>query len=151
MEIKIDLKKAYDRLNLDFVRDTLEVIGLLNAFVNLVWACITSSSMQMLWNGDMSEEFKPTRGIRQGEHVSLYRFILCMGHLSHIIDIVVENNMKSDSNRKKWSSHLAFIDDLILFSKASLEQVEVIYTCLELFYNSSNRKVSQEKTRIYFL
>ncbi|KAL5159898.1 putative ribonuclease H protein [Glycine soja] len=47
-------------------------------------------------------------------------------------------------------SHLAFANDLILFVKASMDQVDAILACLDLFCESSSEKVSKEKTRIFF-
>lgn len=47
-------------------------------------------------------------------------------------------------------SHLAFADDLILFAEASLDQVEVISTCLDMFAKCSGQRVNKEKTRMFF-
>ncbi|CAA0831454.1 Unknown protein, partial [Striga hermonthica] len=66
MVVKVDLEKAYDFLRWEFVRDTLELVGFPRAFVEAVMACVTSASKQLQWNGVVSEEFKPSRGIRQG-------------------------------------------------------------------------------------
>lgn len=153
MAIKIDLEKAYDRLNWNFVRDTLVDISLPPNFVNLVWHCISTSSMRVLWNGETLEEFRPSRGIRQGDPLSSLLFVLCIERLFHLINICVEKNLW-DPIQISWGgpklSHLAFADDLILFAKASLEQVEIIQTSIELFCQSSGQKVNKEKTRIFF-
>lgn len=60
MAIKIDLDKAYDRLSWSFIKETLEDIGLPGEFVDLIWHCISSSRMRMLWNGETLEEFSPS-------------------------------------------------------------------------------------------
>lgn len=45
--------------------------------------------MQVLWEGELTDEFLPTRGIRQGDLISPYIFILCIEQLSHgICDVV---------------------------------------------------------------
>lgn len=64
MAIKIDLEKAYDRLSWPFIKDTLEDIGFPGNFINLIWHCISSPKMRVLWNGEALEEFTPSRGIR---------------------------------------------------------------------------------------
>jgi len=46
-------------------------------------------------------------------------------------------------------SHLAFADDLILFTEASLEQVELISNILDIFCKSSGQKVRKEKSRVF--
>lgn len=90
MAIKVDLEKAYDRLNRVFIRDTLLNIGLPKNFVSLIWACISSSRMRVLWNGEALEEFSPSRGIRQGDPISLYLFVLCIERLFHLTNVAVE-------------------------------------------------------------
>lgn len=78
MAIKIDLEKAYDRIKWHFVKDTLEDIGILEKLVTLIWHCISSSSMHMLWNGEVLDEFSPSRsGIRQGDRY-LLTCLLCV-------------------------------------------------------------------------
>nr|KYP46734.1 Retrovirus-related Pol polyprotein LINE-1 [Cajanus cajan] len=153
MAIKIDFEKAYDRLKWSFVKDTLMDIGLPLHFVDIVWACITSPRFRMLWNGEALEEFKPTRGIRQGDPLSPYLFVLCMERLFHLITAAIETHHWKPVKLSRDGpplSHLAFADDLVLFAEASLDQVEIIQSCLNHFSASSGQKVSMEKTRIFF-
>lgn len=153
MAIKIDLEKAYDRLNWGFIRDTLQDIGLPESFVNLVWECISTSRMKVLWNGEALEEFSPSRGIRQGGPISPYLFVLCIERLFHLINAAVEYKFWSPIQLSRGGpklSHLAFADDLMLFAEASADQVEIIKTTLKLFCDSSGQKVSQDKTRVFF-
>ena len=67
MAIKVDLEKAYDRLRWAFFEETLEVTGIPEKLRKVIMHCITSSSMRLIWNGQTTEEFLPTKGIRQGE------------------------------------------------------------------------------------
>lgn len=87
MAIKIDLEKAYDRLNWSFIKETLEDISLPNRMVELIWQCISSTRVRMLWNGEALEEFKPPRGIRQGDPISPYLFVLCIEISSWVVDV----------------------------------------------------------------
>lgn len=50
--IKVNLKKAYDRLRCDFIHDILLEVGLPVQLVRLIMECITSLIMQLLWNGE---------------------------------------------------------------------------------------------------
>lgn len=76
MTIKEDLEKAYyDRLRWDFIHNSLLEVGLPASIVCLIMNCVTSPTMQLLWNGELTESFTPSRGIRRGVH---YHFIfLC--------------------------------------------------------------------------
>lgn len=102
--------------------------------------CLSSTSMQILSNGAKSESFRPTRGIRQGDPLSPYIFVLCVERLAQLIQVAV--------HRKEWKpvqlskngpgiSYLFFANDLLLFGEASLKQVEVMLECLNLFYGAS--------------
>ncbi|KAL9412228.1 hypothetical protein AB3S75_045787 [Citrus x aurantiifolia] len=90
MAIKVDLEKAYDRLSWEFIKETLEFVGLPTNFIRIIMECITSGSMQILWNGKLTESFKTSRGIRQGDPISPYIFVLCIERLSHIINREVQ-------------------------------------------------------------
>lgn len=94
MAIKVDLEKAYDRLRWDFIEDTLNILGFSQSFIAIIMKCISTPKMKIMWNGVLSEEFDMERGIRQGDSLSPYIFVLCMERLSHIINYSVEE--------KKW-------------------------------------------------
>ena len=64
MALKVDLAKAYDRLSWDFILDTLFDLGLPHGLINIIMKCLTTSTMQILVNGQLSYEFKPSRGVR---------------------------------------------------------------------------------------
>lgn len=86
----MDLENAYDRLEWPFIYDTLRAVGFDENLCKLIMTCISSSSFRVLWNGTASESFEPTRGIRQGDHISPYIFTLCMERLHHIIQDAIE-------------------------------------------------------------
>lgn len=129
MAIKIDLEKAYDKLKWDFVKDTLVDIGLPQPMIELIWHSISSPTMKILWNGKCNENISPSRGVRQGEPLSPYIFVLCMERLSQLISLAVEQHFWKPiclSRNGPPLSHLCFADDLILFGEASLYQAKVI-------------------------
>lgn len=64
MAIKIDIEEAYDRLRWSFILDTLQFIGFPNAMSSIIMRCIISTTMQMLWNGNTSNSFTSSRGVR---------------------------------------------------------------------------------------
>ena len=75
MAIKLDLQKAYDRVNWSFIKVVLIKFGFNEVFINWIIECITSVPFEVLINGGKSENFKPKRGLRQGYPLSLYIFI----------------------------------------------------------------------------
>ncbi|KAH1073281.1 hypothetical protein J1N35_025609 [Gossypium stocksii] len=126
MAIKLDLEKTYDRISWDFIDMTLAAAGIPDFLRKVIMSAISSSTMQILWNGVLSKSFKPIRGIRQGCPLSPYLFVLCMEWLGHII--------RSKISVGRWHlirlsragpalSHLFFADDLIIFGKSDMDQV----------------------------
>lgn len=80
-------------------------------------------------------------------------FVLCLKHLFHLISLAEDHLFWKPIQLARGGpkiSHLAFADDLLLFVEASLDQVEVIKTILDLFCNSSGQKISQDKSSIFF-
>ena len=90
MAIKVDLEKSYDRLSWDFIKETLDFVGFPTNFIRIIMECITSGSMQILWNGKLTKSFKTSKGIRQGDPISPYIFVLCIERLSHLINREVQ-------------------------------------------------------------
>ncbi|CAL1401040.1 unnamed protein product [Linum trigynum] len=136
MTLKIDLAKAYDRIKWSFVRDTLVAAKVPQDFIELTMSCITTASMQIQWNGGLTKEFRPSRGLHQGCPLSLYIFTLCMECLGQLVEAAVARGDWKPirlSQRGPLLSHLFFADDLIFFGVSSMEQVQVISQCLQEF------------------
>ncbi|XP_039057386.1 uncharacterized protein LOC120200684 [Hibiscus syriacus] len=154
MAIKVDLEKAFDCLQWEFIQDSLTEAGFPPCTIRLIMHCITSTSMQIQWNGEKSSAFQPERGIRQGDPLSPYLFILAMERLGHSIrKCVEEGDWKGYSFSRQGLSinHLFFADDLMLYAKADLHHEEIIEKTLKEFGYFSGHKVSKRKTHIYFL
>lgn len=153
MAIKVDLEKAFDKLSWSFIQDTLEDLGLPSRIISLIMHCISTPSMQILWKGRPTESFCPSRGIRQGDPLSPYIFILCMERLSQAITKEVRNgNWEAIKLGHRGSpiSHLFFADDLFLFSGTSQNQLALIKRMLDDFCDASGQVISQSKTRMFF-
>ena len=74
--IKIDLEKAYDRLEWSFIRDTLGLLKFPSHLISLIMSYVSTSSISVLYNGGALKPFLPSRGIRQMDPLSPYLFIL---------------------------------------------------------------------------
>ncbi|GKC43047.1 putative ribonuclease H protein [Tanacetum coccineum] len=122
MAIKIDLAKAYDRLRWEFIRDTLFEMKLPPLLLEIIMQCVTTPSMKILWNSEPTQEFVPSRGIRQSDPLSTYLFVMCMERLNHLIES----------------------------SAASRDQAHAIKGCLQRFCDASGEIVSFLKSHIYF-
>ncbi|WCJ40291.1 DNAse I-like superfamily protein [Euphorbia peplus] len=153
MALKVDLEKAYDRLRWVFIRDSLQAMGLPTKLISLVMFCISSVSLQIMWNGSPTPPFFPSRGIRQGDPLSPYICVLCMERLAHQIEgkcrLGLWKPLCFGGNQVRLS-HLFFADDLLLFAQANRSQASVIKETLQEFCNASGHKVSASKSNIFF-
>jgi hypothetical protein len=149
----VDLSKAYDKLSWEFIWRTLVEIKFPEGLINVVMHAVSSVNTNVKWNGARSEYFKPQRGIRQGDPLSPYLFVLCMDKLSHLILQAVEEGkwrgIKAGKNGPDVS-HLMFADHLLLFGTASDNQMKCMLEVLEEFCLLSGQEVSQEKTSLLF-
>lgn len=85
LELKIDLEKAYNCIEWDFLRYVLEEIGYSPQLTKLVIFSVSSANLSLIWNGERINPFSPKRGFRKGDLLSPYLYVLCMEILSHKI------------------------------------------------------------------
>ena len=116
-------------------------------------SCVLSVSTSILFNGAALDTFTPTRGIRQGDPLSSYIFIMCMDYLGQLIQekcAVNSWSLVKASRSGLAFSHLFFADDLVLFAKANPENYVTIRGVLDDFCNQSGQTVSKAKSRVFF-
>ncbi|XP_074314561.1 uncharacterized protein LOC141649780 [Silene latifolia] len=115
--------------------------------------CVRSVSYEVLINGAPSEPFVPTRGLRQGDPLSPYLFILCAEVLSSMIRRKVEEGVLHGIRVAPGApvvSHLFFADDSIIFVKANENQARVVMDVLSKYERASGQLVSKKKTMVSF-
>lgn len=153
MIVKLDLEKAYDKVNWDFLEDTLRAFSFPNELIELIMFCVRNASTKILWNGDSQEAFTHSCGLRQGDPLSPYLFVLCVERLSYMINVAVDAELWQPLIPCRGGpklSHLFFVDDLILMGKATLQTARTISKVLHRFCSASGLKLSPAKSKIFF-
>lgn len=80
--LKIDMNKAYDRDEWDFLEEVMRRLGFNGIWINLIMECVKIVSYSLIINGKPSCSFIPSRGIRQGDLLSPYLFLFVVYVLS---------------------------------------------------------------------
>lgn len=151
--IKVDLAKAFDRLSWSFISHALHEVGLPLGLINLIMECVTVVDTNVLWNGSKSDYFSPECGVRQGDPISPYLFVMCLDKLSHIISDAVDRGEWRPLKAGRLGpsiSFLMFADDLLLFGQANSRQLQCVLQVLNDFCDALGQRVSRDKTSIYF-
>ena len=128
-------------------------MGFHEIWIGWVLKCITTVSYSILINGEAHGNISPTKGLRQGDLLSSYLFLLCMEAFSALIN--------DASNRQKLNgvsicrgcpsvTHLFFVNDSLLFCKAERREVSKLLEILELNKAASRQKINTENSSVTF-
>ncbi|KAA3468179.1 reverse transcriptase [Gossypium australe] len=93
MAVKLDISKAYDRVEWEFVRQMMKQMGFETRLIELIMQCITSSSYAIIVNGNRGSSFHPTRGLRQRDPLSPFLFLTCSEGLSALMTSAMRNGL----------------------------------------------------------
>ena len=124
--LKFDISKAYDRVEWSFLKDMMFKMGFPQWWIDRIMGCVTTSSFSVRLNGKAYGNFKPTRGLCQGDLLSPYLFLLCAEAFTSLLAREEELG-RLHGVSICWSalsiSHLLFADDSLVFCQAKQEEV----------------------------
>jgi hypothetical protein len=150
--IKLDFHKAYDKIEWEFIVQVLKALGFDNKFISLVYQCISTVSYTVLLNGSKGPNLNPSRGLRQGDPLSPYLFILGSEVLARLINREVIRcfffGVQVAVGALKISK-LFYADDVILYCNAKLAEVDSLMKCLNSYCLWSGQSISLEKTGVF--
>ena len=115
--------------------------------------CITTVSYSILINGETKGLITPTRGIRQGDPLSPFLFLLCIEGLNTlIVQAAIRGDIKGFALCRSGLrlTHLLFADDSLLFCRATDQQCGNILEILEVYGSCSGQQINRNKTTIFF-
>ncbi|XP_073000165.1 uncharacterized protein [Typha latifolia] len=135
MMIKMDMETAYDRVSWQAVVGSLQRMGFPPQWCNWVQACIASPRFALLINGSPTNWITPHSGLRQGDPLSPYLFIIVTQVLTRIINEKVDQGLMRD--------------DLLLMTEASTDSAQSILECLNRYEKITNQRVNYSKSELY--
>ena len=114
---------AYDRVEWKFLERIMERLGFHREVIDLLMPCVTSVTYKVRYNDQETEGFITTRGLRQGDPLSPYLFLMCAEGLSSALD-QAEKVRGIEGIRvcrdAPSVSHLLFADDSLIPMKADI-------------------------------
>ncbi|XP_074289521.1 uncharacterized protein LOC141614676 [Silene latifolia] len=150
---KADMSKAYDRIRWDFLEAVLVKFGFPENIVTLIMNCVTMVNYGVLFNGSPLPQFKPQCGLRQGDPLSPFLFILCMEVLAGSIENVVElGRIKGIELCRgiRPLSHVFFVDDSIFFFHDKDDSAFHLKSNIDSYCEASGQMLNLEKSGILF-
>lgn len=148
MAVKTDMSKAYDRLEWSFIKCVLATLGFHDKFITLILECVTSASYSFLINDVVLGSVIPQRGIRQGDPLSPYLFILCSEVLTELCSKAQRDGRLPGVKIAKNSpslNHFLFADDTMFFIPTDIRSCETLKEILTLYEAASGQMINHYK------
>ena len=127
MALKLDISKAYDWIEWSFLEELMRKMVFNEIWINLIMLCVKTVTYSILTNGEPRGLIHPTKGIRQGDPLSPFLFLLYTKGLNGLIKHVERNrdiHGFSLCRRNPILTHLLFTDDNLLFCKSTEEECD---------------------------
>ncbi|GKV46217.1 hypothetical protein SLEP1_g53216 [Rubroshorea leprosula] len=148
---KVDFEKAYDNVCWDFIDYMMRRMGFNTTWRTWIRECLTSSSVSVLINGSPTNQFPVSKGIRQGDPLSPFLFLIVAEGLNGLVSSAVEKQLNKGvavGNEGVSVSHLQFADDTIFFREASEDNIGVIKSIMITFELVSGLKINFGKSQL---
>lgn len=153
MAIKLDMTKAYDRVEWDFLRAMMTHLGFSEIWVTRVMVFVSSTKFSPMLNGKPTIEFLPSRGLRQGCPLSTHLFLICSQGLSSLSHRQSElGNLRGVrcARNAPAITQLFFADDNLLCGNTDLHNCLIIKDVLKEYEAASGQSINLNKSCITF-
>ena len=152
MVVKLDISKAYNRVEWSFLHGIMQKLGFDPRWVNLAMETVTTASYSVFINGEPKGWITQSRGIRQGDPLSPYLFLLCAEGLTTLLNKEVENRVVNgimSCQNGVCISHLLFADDSLLFCKYMIGECQQLLSILGQYEAASGQAINRQKTSLF--
>ena len=153
MALKLDMSKAYDRVEWNYLQAVLSKMGFDQRVIKLFMSCISSVRYKITHAGRNFGNITPERGLRQGDPLSSYLFLICIEGLTALLNDFENKKMLKGIKVARSApsiSHMFFADDSYIFCKANVESAENIIHLLQIFERASGQQINVDKSSVFF-
>lgn len=149
--LKIDIRKAYDSVDWVFLDDVLRALHFPDKFCKWIMACVTSPAYSIALNGEVRGFFPGMQGLRQGDPLSPYLFVLCIEYLSRLFKARIDESEYNYHPKcgMHQITHLAFADDLMVLARGDLLSVQKLAEILAEFGETSGLRANRLKSSLF--
>lgn len=153
MAIKLYISKAYNHVEWRLLRSIMLKLGIDEQCVRLAKETVCTASYLVLINGEPRGHITPSRGIKQGDPLCPYLFMLCAEGLSSLIPHAVAfqnlHGILSCTNGV-CISHLLFAYDSFIFCQATKGECQHLLELLSQYEQASGQAINRQKTTLFF-
>ncbi|GJU33567.1 RNA-directed DNA polymerase, eukaryota [Tanacetum coccineum] len=150
MIFKVDFEKAFDSVKWDYLDETLKSFGFGLKWRNWISGCLNNAKGSVLVNGNPTKEFQFFKGLKQGDPLSPFLFILVMEtlHLSfkRIINAGLYRGISI--NGSLTLSHLFYADDVVFVGEWKDSNIHILLNVLKCFFLASGLKINLQKSKL---
>eukprot|EP00253_Pinus_taeda_P003415 PITA_03415 len=152
MLLKIDLSKAFDSISWDYIKKILSAFGFANAWIRWIMSLVSSSFFSILINGIPTSTFRSSRGLRQGDPLSPFLFIIMAEGLGRSLTSAIQTRALKGINlhNSPTISHQQFVDDNMIFGHSSIQEARSLNSLLNIFSVASGACINRIKSQIFF-
>lgn len=151
--LKLDMSKAYDRVEWCYLEAVLSKLGFNQKVSHLLMNCVKSVRYSFTHAGRNFGNIIPQRGLRHGDSLSSYLFLICMKGLSLLLHDFEHRKLIKGIKVARTAptiSHMFFADDSYIFCKATSDSANNILQLLNIFEVASGQQINKEKSSIFF-
>ncbi|GLU18032.1 hypothetical protein SLE2022_343540 [Rubroshorea leprosula] len=148
---KVDFEKAYDKVCWEFLDYMMMRLGFNETWRKWIMECLRSSSVSVLINGSPTRQFSVSKGIRQGDPLSPFLFLIVAEGLNGLMASAVDKGTYKGvrvGNEGVMVSHLQFADDTVFFGEASEDNISVVKAIMRTFELASGLKINLGKSHL---
>uniref|UniRef100_A0A803PGT3 Reverse transcriptase domain-containing protein n=1 Tax=Cannabis sativa TaxID=3483 RepID=A0A803PGT3_CANSA len=151
MALKLDMSKAYDRVEWDFLAEMMKCLGYDDRWIAKVMGCVTTVTFSILLNGEARGHIVPKRGLRQGDPLSPFLFLICSEGLSCLLNEASRANKIHGlrfGTMEKRLTHLLYADDSLIFLDATAEEGAALKEVLRHYSAMSGQCINFNKSSL---